>query len=287
MWLDDSRGHLIDWSTQRWVELTGRRIDLQESPWLEGPIGKPSGIGRDCFDSYAAANSLRADPHGGGLLPNFSTLDSRSFSSSRIAPAIVQFYEQTAEYELDAWSQWCGAFRPFGWMLAFLFSRRLQQMNMPLSGLDTSRGMTSAVTELAREADGAQVFTTWVRELSGSGNVIYAGAYSTCRPPGFDGPCVRVVFPLPNGNATVIMRPIAHDDGSLTLVSSGDRFGDPGFYFTVRDVRGRMSARYLRTMRETIHVYAAANGEVRADHELTLWRLTFLRLHYRLRRRSG
>ncbi|HJR62075.1 MAG TPA: hypothetical protein VJ803_00120, partial [Gemmatimonadaceae bacterium] len=45
-------------------------------------------------------------------------------------------------------------------------------------------------------------------------------------------------------------------------------------------------ARYLRALRESIHVYAATDG-VRADHVLTLFGATFLRLHYRLVRRVG
>jgi hypothetical protein len=228
MWLDDSSGHFVDWSTQRWVELTGRRVTLAECPWLDGPAGSPAG----------------------GLIPDFSVLNSNQFNTGRVSPAVVHFYQRTSEYELDAWSRWCGAFRPFGWALARIFSRRLQQLNVPLSNLD-------------------------------------AGAYSTCRVPGFDGRCVRVVFPLPNGNAIVIMRPIAHSDGSLTLISSGDRFGDPGFYFTVRDTNDAMHARYVRSFRETIHVYGAPEGGVRADHVLTIWGLTFLRLHYRLRWRSN
>jgi hypothetical protein len=287
MWLDDSRGHVVDWSTQRWVELTGRRVTLAECPWLEGPAGSPAGIGRDFFDSYTSANALRLERvAGGGLIPVFSILNSNAFNTGRISPAVVHFYQRTSEYELDAWSQWCGAFRPFGWALARIFSRRLQQLNVPLSNLDTSQGMTSRVMPVSSR-DGTPVFTAWMRELIGTGNVIYAGAYSTCRVPGFDGRCVRVVFPLPNGNAIVIMRPIAHSDGSLTLVSSGDRFGDPGFYFTVRDANGAMDARYVRSFRETIHVYAPPEGGVRADHVLTIWGLTFLRLHYRLRWRTN
>lgn len=287
MWLDDSRGHLIDWSTQRWVEVTGRRVTLDECPWLEGPIGKPSGIGRDFFDQYAAANALRLSRAEGGLIPDFALLNSSAFNTGRISPAVVHFYQRTSEYDLDAWSQWCGAFRPFGWALASLFSRRLQQLNVPLSALDTSRGMTSEVMPVLRASDGTPLFTAWMRELVGTGNVIYAGAYSTCRVPGFDGRCVRVVFPLPNGNAIVIMRPVAHSDGALTLISSGERFGDPGFYFTVHDGDGAVAARYLRSFRETIHVYPAPDGGVRADHVLTLWGLNCLRLHYRLRWRSA
>jgi len=285
MWLDDSRGHLIDWSTQRWVELTGRRVTLADHPWLEGPAGSPDGIGRDFFDAYASAHSLRLDRRGGGLIPDFSVLNSNGFTGAAISPAVVHFYQHTSDYDLDAWSQWSGVFRPFGWALALLFSRRLQQLNVPLSNLDTSRGMTSDVIAVSR-ADGSPLFTAWMRELIGTGDVIYAGAYSTCRVPGFDGQCVRVVFPLPNGNAIVIMRPIAHSDGSLTLSSAGKRFGDPGFYFTVRDHEGAVFARYLRSLRETIHVYDAAGQGVRADHVLTLWRLRFLRLHYRLRWRT-
>jgi hypothetical protein len=114
MWLDDSRGHFVDWSTQRWVELTGRRVTLAECPWLEGPAGKPAGIGADFFDSYAASSALRLERGPGGLIPDFSILNSNEFNSGRISPAVVHFYQRTSEYELDAWSQWCGAFRPFG-----------------------------------------------------------------------------------------------------------------------------------------------------------------------------
>lgn len=98
--------------------------------------------------------------------------------------------------------------------------------------------------------------------------------------------CVRVVFPLPNGNAIVVMKPVVHADGSLVLVSEGDAFGAPGFYFTVTAGRGEVWARHVRGMRETIRVYPAG-GEVRADHMLTLWKLTFLQLHYRMRRRPA
>lgn len=171
-----------------------------------------------------------------------------------------------------------------GRALARLFSRRLQQLNVPLSSLDTSRGLTSAVLQLVDPATGAVRHTAWLRELAGSGDVLYAATYSVCRVPGYAGACVKVVFPLPNGNAVVLMRPTPTGDGSLAIVSSGARFGDPGFYFTVVGP-DRAWARYVRTMRETIRVYPDG-ALVRADHTLTIWRTTFLRLHYRLRRRA-
>ena len=199
-------------------------------------------------------------------------------------PAVAAFYTRTSEYELDSWAEWCGAFRPFGRMLAVLFSRRLQQLNVPLSGLDTSRGLTSDVVQLVDPASGAVRHTAWIRLLVGSGDVLYAGSYSLAVVPGRNGACVKVVFPLPNGNGIVLMRPVAHPDGSLSIVSAGRAFGDPGFYFTVHDGT-RVWARYVASLRESIHVYPAESGDVRADHVLTLWGATFLRLHYRLRPR--
>jgi hypothetical protein len=286
MWLDDARGHAIDWSTQRWVQLTGKRVSLDECPWLSGPVGKPSGIGPRFFETFAAESSLRlAAGRRCGLLPDFRRLAGPRFDPGAVAPAVAAFYERTSEYDMDVWAHWCGAFRPFGGLLAALFSRRLQQLNVPLSGLDTSRGMTSDVVPVIDPASGEPLFTAWVRRLAGTGDVIYAGAYSTCEVPHYDGRCVRVVFPLPNGNAIVIMRPTANADGSLSLVSAGRGFGDSGFYFTVRADQNVVWARCVRTMRETITVYPDADG-VRADHVLTLWGITFLQMHYRLRRLS-
>jgi hypothetical protein len=200
--------------------------------------------------------------------------------------AVVQhFYEHTSEYDLDAWSEWHGLFRPFGLALAVLFSRRLQQLNIPLSSLDSSKGMSSSVLQMRRRQTGQLVQTAWVRELHATKNVIYAGCYSVCRVPGHGDPCVKVVFPLPNGNAIVLMKPESHADGSLSLTSAGKGFGDPGFYFTVHGRDGKAWARYVRAMQEKITVYPAERNTARADHVLWFWRKQFLRLHYRMSQR--
>ena len=178
-------------------------------------------------------------------------------------------------------TQWNGLFRPFGGLLAILFSRRLQQLNVPLSGLDTSQGMTSEILQLVDPVSTEVRYIAWVRELIGSRHTLYAGTYSVCHVPRYPDACVKVTFPLPNGNAMVIMRPEVHPDGSLTLVSAGSGFGDSGFYFTVYR-NNKVYARYIRPLRESIHVYSSEQQVVRADHVLTLWGKVFLRLHYRL-----
>ncbi len=52
-WLGSRHGYLTDWATQRWVQWTGRTVDLHHDTWLGGPVGKPTGIGKEFFDELA------------------------------------------------------------------------------------------------------------------------------------------------------------------------------------------------------------------------------------------
>jgi len=282
IWLGEKRGYLSDWLTQRWVCITGQNISLAEHPWLDGPTGSPRLIGKEFFDKYAEEHELSAErgrPR--GLIQNFEDLCLDH--ATPVAGGVRDFYERTSEYELDAWSEWCGPFRFFGWLLATIFSRRLQQLNVPLSPLDSSQGITSAVVQLRDRNSGRVEQTAWIRELIATKNVLYAGSYSLCRVPGYSKPCVKVVFPLPNGNGIVLMKPLVHADATFTVASIGEKFGDPGFYFVVHAGNGTARARYVASLRETIHVYPSTEGAVRADHSLSLWGIRFLRLHYRMR----
>ena len=161
---------------------------------------------------------------------------------------------------------------------------RLQQLNVPLKPLDTSRGIASEILKLKR-ADGSIAYTIWYRVLKATGNVIYSGIYTTCRVP--DGrTCIKVVFPLPRGSATVVMSIDVGEGGDLILRSEGDGFGSPGFYFLLRDSKGRHWAQYIKTFREKIHVYVDDDSVLRADHVLTLWGRRVLHLHCKVTRGS-
>ena len=147
--------------------------------------------------------------------------------------------------------------------------------------------MTSSVVQVRDPGSQELLHTAWVRELRATGNVLYAGAYSISKVPKHPSPCVKVVFPLPNGNAIVLMKTIANPDGSLTLQSAGESFGCPGFYFVVHEENGNVWARYVKSLQEEIHVYQAELGVVRADHRLWFCGIEFLRLHYRMRRHNS
>jgi hypothetical protein len=195
IWLGAQRGYLSDWLTQQWVRATGRRVELAEVSWLGGPTGATSGIGPRFFDDYAARAGLEilAGDAPRGLVPNLAAL----LDGARVHPDVAAFYEKTSEYDMDCWSDWSSLFRPFGRLLALLFSRRLEQLNVPLTGLDTHRGISSRV--LAMRTPQGEFQTAWVRQLLASKRTLYAGSYSACRVPGYAGQCIKVCFPLPNG----------------------------------------------------------------------------------------
>ena len=117
MWLGTKRGHLVDWATQLWVRSTGKRIDLELHPWLKGPIGKPTGIGSNFFHELANEHNLVVE-RGRGLIQDFNQLESERCHIAQVSPAVKDFYENAGCYELEAWSEWSGFFKLFGWALA-------------------------------------------------------------------------------------------------------------------------------------------------------------------------
>jgi hypothetical protein len=281
-WLDEKRGYLADWLTQQWVRATGSRVLLDDHPWLDGPVGPTDRIGPDFFATFAGATGLRIATPGGarGLMPSFDALRTDEFDPDSVAPAVRRFYERTAEYRLDVDAAWSRSMRPIGSAVAAVFSRRLEQLNLPLSPPAASAGMVSSIVVLEDPDTGQVRYTAWVRRDRRSGETIYAASYSVTALPGHDARFVKVVFPLPNGFAMVLLRPTVLDDRSLLLESRGLRFGDPGFYFLVRAPAGGASVRYVRTFHEAIRVFVDPEATLRTDHDFFIWGRRFLRLHY-------
>ncbi len=102
----------------------------------------------------------------------------------------------------------------------------------------------------------------------------------TQRVPFGDRPCVKAVFPMPDGNATVILRP-RNDGSTLWLSSVGRRFGDAGFYRVSRSHDGYRVWR-VAGLHDLMHLYIDDGGHVRCDHTIRFLGLNVLTLHYRM-----
>lgn len=265
------------------VRLIGRRVTREEAPWLNCPMGTSKLIGADFYHQLAIDEQLKIADEPAGLLTDFSLLKGEGFDPTQVRQEIHEFYERTSEFRLEAWSEAPLFTRMFLWVLTRFVSRRMNQLNFPVSSLELAGGMTSDLLPMNNDS-GQRVYTGWLRRLAKSGHVIYTGLYSVESPGEFADPCVKVSFPLPQGSATVFLRPEAQPDGSFKLISSGRKFGEPGFYRMVELKPGVWKVRNFRTLREYFHVYVDESGMLRTDHLVTFLGRTILRLHYKCER---
>ncbi len=274
-------GTLGAWFIHGLIWLFGRRVAPADVPWLVGPLGGAR-VGDRPYEETAALEGLEVvrDAKEGGLVPSFDALASPTFDPSRVHPKIRDFYEQTTAYKLDTWATTHFPARLALWLLVTTISRRVEQLNFPLDGLDTAHGMSSEII-LMRKPNGEHRYTGWFRKLARGGHVIYTGFYMTEAPPLGDGRYVKVVFPMPEGNATVILKPSNDGDAGFRLESIGRAFGDAGFY-RVQRAGDALRVWRIASLHETFRLYVDDDGRARCEHEVRFMGFRVLTLHYRM-----
>lgn len=123
--------------------------------WLASPIRQLREINNDFFAEITKNNELYIDSKATntGLMENFLHLNSSIFDATRIHPKIIDFYEKTSCYEFDVWSEWATFAKPFARLLSIFFTKRLQQLNLPLSSIDLTHGVTSEIVSIKNASD--------------------------------------------------------------------------------------------------------------------------------------
>lgn len=283
----DGVGAVGAWFIYALIRVFGRVRAAQEDPWLAGPLGGER-IGDLSYEETAKKEGLTCVRHAsdGGLIPVWEALRGPKFDPSKVHPKIRDFYERTPRYRLDTWATTYFPARLALFALVTTISRKVEQLNFPLEGLDTAYGMTSEIILLKRE-DGSIRYTGWFRKLAKTGSVIYTGFYMTETPPRSDGPCVKVVFPMPDGNATVILRPENDERDGFRLVSKGERgFGDVGFY-RVQKLGGELRVWLIRSLHERFRLWVDEEDFVRCEHHISFLGFDVLTLHYKITPKAG
>ncbi|PZP50851.1 MAG: hypothetical protein DI598_04665 [Pseudopedobacter saltans] len=271
-----------DWFTQQWVIWRGQKINVKDYSWLIGPFGNIGGIGEDSINQLAKLENLTIERNfrNNGLIPSFEELKLSVSDLNKLAKSIIHFYEQTSNYNLGLKVSWNPFFKFFGIMVNQLFSSRINQLNVPISNINQEEELKSEIITLRSKHTNKIERTIWLRTIKSSGQVVYSGVYGTCKMPSGE-TCVKAVFPLPNGNATVIMSPSVGTTGELILDASGKKFGDAGFYFLMRDSKKNIWSRYIRVFRDKL-VVKDHNGLLSAEQILTLWNKKAIQFNYKI-----
>lgn len=273
-----------DWLTQKWVLLFGRKVAAPSTAWLLGPFGEVNGIGRQFIDQLAQKEKLYVDESRDvkGLLRSIKQLNLPAVELKKLDPLVIDFYENTSRYMLQLSVNWNPFFKPFGFLLRLIFSRRIKQLNIPLRAKESAAQLKSTVIHLKDQQTHQVKRTVWFRSNQVTDEVVYTGVYETCHLPS-EKTCIKAIFPLPNGSATVILKPSVGQRGELILDSSGRRFGDSGFYFLLRDASGQLWAKFIRSFRDKL-VVEVQNGQITATQTLSLWHIRVLTFVYQMKK---
>lgn len=278
--------HLQDWITQQWVILFGTRIDKYKNNWLLGPFGSTNGIGWKFINHLAEKEQLIIDKNNKnkGLIQSINRLKLSNNELNRLSKNVIDFYENTANYDFDLKVSWNPFFKNLGRLLKLLFSNRIEQLNVPIENTKGSKVLKSEIIQLLN-ADTKEVkHTIWLRTFTKTGQVVYSGVYEISEIPSGKS-CIKAIFPLPNGNATVILTPSVGQDGELILKSAGKRFGQSGFYFLLNDSKGNLWAKYIASFKDKL-VAKSKNDVIKVEQELTLWGVKVLKFEYNIIKQS-
>ena len=273
-----------DWCTQQWSILWGRSFDPAKEEWLMGPFGQVGSTGDDFVYQLAEKEGLTVSRKVSdrGLIPRVQDLNLPEEEYARLSDAVIDFYQQTGRYSLQFAVEWNPFFKFFGQGVRVLFSERINQLNVPIKNLREGEEVNSEIITLSDPKSGQVRYTIWYRSFKDTGEVLYSGVYGLCTPP--SGKVhVKAVFPLPKGNATVILEPAVGQNGELSLQSSGKCFGDAGFYFLLKDAKGKYWANYVKSFRDVLVVRSTDKGLL-AEQTLTLWGMRVLEFRYRMER---
>lgn len=269
-----------DWLTQQWVIFTGVEINESHENWLLGPFGDINGIGEKIIHEIAEKEGLIIDwsNQGKGLIPDFNLLAISANEMNKLNPSVIDFYENTSNYQLELEINWNPFFKIFGFVVNILFSKRINQLNIPTKTPSKNENLNSEIIHLLDPKTNEVKYTWWLSSHAASGNIIYSGIYGVCTLPSGK-KCVKAIFPLPNGSATVILNPMVLENGTLVLDATGNEFGDAGFYFVLKDSKDKFWSKYIRSFRDTLTIYQENDG-IKANQNMTLWNLRVLTFTY-------
>lgn len=272
-----------DWLTQQWVILFGEKISISTHNWLLGPFGDVNGIGEDFISQLAQKeNLIIADKQGvKGLIQSMNQLNLTDNEFKNLSKQVIDFYEKTSQYELQLVVKWNPFFKIFGRLLRIIFSRRIKQLNIPIQSNLSANNLTSDIFHLIDKITNQVKRTIWYRTYQSTGEVVYSGVYETCKIPSGK-TCIKAIFPLPYGNATVILTPTVGVNGELILESSGTKVGDSGFYFVLKDSKGQLWTKYVKSFSDKL-IVKEKNDKISAVQTLTLWNMRVLTFEYEIK----
>jgi hypothetical protein len=266
------------------VTLLAVRASVADLPFVVPLEARSRYVGVDYVRSLAEVlgGTYVPDAADAGIVASLDDLAGPDLDPTTVDGRVREFYEHTTRFALDIVPEWRTWVRPGYLLYSSLVARPLGQANVPMNQRQALRGVRSRIDTIDVDRDEIVDIRGWIRSFAGTGEPIYVGIYTTYRHD--DRGYVSVGFPLPHSSFTATLAPRARADGGLMLTSRSP-LPHTGHYLTHIDPRSRqLTTLSVPGFSEELDIYLD-DGELRADHAFWLFRLPFLVLRYRIRRK--
>ncbi|MBP1948658.1 YndJ family protein [Virgibacillus litoralis] len=199
-----------------------------------------------------------------GLVDDMSVYES-DINTDTLSPAITDFYENTNQYRLIAEVKWRPWFKPFAAMYR-LISRYVGQINLPFSSKKAE--MNGNIFSVKDEDDGRNDVRAWVRKINEE--TTFVALYSAHKEQGRS--YMNIALPLPYASMVGVLE-LNQDDSALQL-SSANKANNSGIYLAFGKFLFRLP------IEEKFYVEEAEKGNLRAQHNMWIFSLPFLKINY-------
>jgi hypothetical protein len=185
-----------------------------------------------------------------------------------LSPRIIDFYENTIDYQLFATIKWHPWFKVFATLYA-LVSRKTQQIHLPLHGRQVE--MTGDVIALQDGVDGRDKVRAWIRKIGN--DTAFIALYSQHIKAGRM--YMNIALPLPFSTMTGILElHQVEDDLQLTSKKSSCE-SDAGIYLSFLS-----NQPFKLPIEEDFIVSDRKDGALSARHEMRIFSIPFLSITY-------
>lgn len=250
-------------------------LEKNEPPYVfyGKPMSRITGkrkIGKDVLKK----NNVIAKKEYPGLVNQMTTFHSKQFQSKDVSPLILDFYEHTNDYELQAnihWSRWF-------WPFAFLYekvSRHVQQIHLGMG--NRVERMDGEIVAIQDETDGRSDVRAWVRNNE-QDETIFVALYS--QHEFYGETYMNIALPLPYANMTGILK-LRNDKNDLLITSRlrDNARGDEGIFLHNRLITIRLP------LAETFLIKEKDETTLTAHHQMWIFGVKFLEIDYEIQKK--
>ena len=181
-----------------------------------------------------------------------------------LSTVIIDFYENTSQYKLYSEVFWHSWFVPFA-HIYYLFSRRIQQINLPLSRARAE--MTGSILAISDELDGRTNTRAWVRKINNEN--IFTALYSSHQAD--QKTYMNIALPLPWSSMIGVLE-LKQQGEKLLLTSNGD--GDSGVFLAMNQYIFKLP------LKEQFLIAEAEENHLSAIHRMKIFNIPFLTINY-------